>query len=782
MDRNRADDEPRRSASSGYALGRLRRAMETALSQSDPEVRHRAEQKALAWEAVLSGMASGTVEVGSRTPVAGTPAWVTLEVVQGGFATGRYIAEGPLLEDEQRLLTQVAAGQSTAEQPASERMRLNAWYLSDPGLDQLAEALRSGRYEVEVPEHGALLVVAWMVEHGHDGLALDLVAELYPLLDRLRFYPTANNRPPASGAMVRRETVGEVIAKLSTTRVPTQVAAMNETLTVWHPLYDRLVALWSETVADDWPCSTWPSDWAHQRRRWLDVYETAAASATLSEEHVRPRSNFAILRTALERCESDSSALTGRDVGRIRAALKGSIARWGEPGSSRREQLREQQSEWASRPTRQQLAGVLVSRLARLPADGGIAQLEPILDPAAPEDARTPSPIPDSLAHKVERALEAPIEELVERRVIPSSEVLARVLPQISSHVASGAFTDPELRELFARIYAAFRRRRSLLLLNLEHQVQIEELPWVRALQGFRAPSARSRDQAADTLKHTTLLALTSFPQTILPNPLVREMTALGKQAEIEIPFVEEVAADIFMGTFTTKWRAASVIASSAMQGTLYARYYGLPSPSLWAQPADSESGLLQRARLRWGKPVADDFARVCAERSKEAGAGDGSYVARNGAILEQSQILTTHNLAPLVSRLELTDRLEPRAVELAETVFGWIVRQQNTKFDNWRSQLRMVKNTAYAWRQALYLLSLVDETRQRQAVASLRASMVGRPDDWRQRFEPIAKGLEAVIDGVAFDKNGHHGPGRRFLGWSVGPHWLLPRARTAES
>jgi len=120
-------------------------------------------------------------------------------------------------------------------------------------------------------------------------------------------------------------------------------------------------------------------------------------------------------------------------------------------------------------------------------------------------------PIPDSLAHKVERALEAPIEELVGRRVIPSSEVLARVLPQISSHVASGAFTDPELRELFARIYAAFRRRRSLLLLNLEHQVQIEELPWVRALQGFRAPSARSRDQAADTLKHTTLLALRPF-------------------------------------------------------------------------------------------------------------------------------------------------------------------------------------------------------------------------------------------------------------------------------
>ena len=45
-------------------------------------------------------MASGRLSVGSRTPVAGFPAWVTPEVVRGGFATGNPSAGGPLQSHE----------------------------------------------------------------------------------------------------------------------------------------------------------------------------------------------------------------------------------------------------------------------------------------------------------------------------------------------------------------------------------------------------------------------------------------------------------------------------------------------------------------------------------------------------------------------------------------------------------------------------------------------------------------------------------------------------------
>jgi hypothetical protein len=778
MDRDPGPDEQRTTASSSYALGRLWRAIETATTHADPAIRTRAEEKALAWEAVLNGMASGTLNVGSRTPVANTPAWVTLEVAHGGFATGRYVAEGPLQADELSLLERLP---SSAD-GATDRMRLNTWYLSDEGLGQLGEALRDGNFVVEVPEHGALAVVAWLVENGHEAFALDLVSELYPLLDRLRFYPRMTERTPTSGAVVHLRTVEDVTKQLRDVSVPDQVAAMNEALEVWRPLLDRLVALWLQTVADDWPCATWPADWREQRHGWLADYERAAAEHELCGQHRKASSNFAILCVALEQCEFDSSALTGREVGRIRMALKRSIERWGEPGSAELEAVRATQRAWAARPTHMQVALGVAERLSPLPADSGIADLEAALEPVDVDQTEgAPTPVPYALARKVERALEAPIEELVERGVIPSSEVLAQVLPQISSHVASGAFQDPTLRELYARVYAAFRRRRSLLLLNLEHQVQIEELPWVQALSTFRTATSDARGRAQDTLRHTTLLALTSFPQTILPNPLVREMAALAKQADLGIPFVEEIAADIFMGTFTTKWRRAAAVASEVMDGTLYARYYDLPDPALWATRPD-DVGLIERVRVRWGKPTAEDFAQLCSERAREAAAGDGSFVARNGAVIEQSQILTTHNLAQLVDRLDLHDRVQQRAAELAVETFEWIVRQQNMRWDSRHSQLQMLKNTAYAWRQAIFYLSLADEREQNEALAALRAAVVRQPDEWQQRFEPAVSGLDAVAGGARFGPLGKHHSGRRFLGWSIGPHWLSSPARDSGS
>jgi hypothetical protein len=251
-------------------------------------------------------------------------------------------------------------------------------------------------------------------------------------------------------------------------------------------------------------------------------------------------------------------------------------------------------------------------------------------------------------------------------------------------------------------------------------------------------------------------------------------MTALAKQADLDIPFTEEVAADIFMGAFTTKWREAAAIASTVMAGTLYARYYDLPDASTWAPVADDARGLIDRVRVRWGVRTAEDFAHVCGERSREAASGAGGFVARNGAIIEQSQILTTHNLAPLVDRLGLVDSLRPRAKDLTEATLAWIVRQQTTRYDSWHSQLQMLKNTAYAWRQAIFFLSLVDPPGQRAAVAGLRSSVERQPDDWQRRFDPVVAGLQSVIEGAAFDSTGKLAGGRRFLGWSVGRHWLL--------
>ena len=57
-----------------------------------------------------------------------------------------------------------------------------------------------------------------------------------------------------------------------------------------------------------------------------------------------------------------------------------------------------------------------------------------------------------------------------------------------------------QLSGLYGQAYAAFRRRRSLLLLNLEHQVRFDELPWIAALQPFRADSADTARAARQAL------------------------------------------------------------------------------------------------------------------------------------------------------------------------------------------------------------------------------------------------------------------------------------------
>src|SRR5262249_60239990 len=119
-------------------------------------------------------------------------------------------------------------------------------------------------------------------------------------------------------------------------------------------------------------------------------------------------------------------------------------------------------------------------------------------------------PIQACLMVTAGRAMGAAGADVVERGIIGSAEILADVLPQITAQVLAADFADGGLRELYGQAYAAFRRRRSVLLLNLEHQVQFTELPWIAAVQPFRIKDAQAGRTARQTLEQVTLLALTS--------------------------------------------------------------------------------------------------------------------------------------------------------------------------------------------------------------------------------------------------------------------------------
>jgi hypothetical protein len=242
--------------------------------------------------------------------------------------------------------------------------------------------------------------------------------------------------------------------------------------------------------------------------------------------------------------------------------------------------------------------------------------------------------MPPAVSRALLRAKAGTLRELVDGGVITSAELLATLVPQLTAQVVAEQYEDPTLRVLMARSYEAFRRRRSLLLLDLEHRVRPEELPWVAATAGRRRETSATRDVARGMFLRLADEAITHWPGAILPNPLVAELETLAAAADISVPLVQEIAADIFMGRFSKKYAAAFELAARPLSGTLYARYYRV---------GDEALELARRA----AKP-AEAFSELCTQRAQTP--GRSWCVVCNGMVVEQAQILTTHNLASLAA------------------------------------------------------------------------------------------------------------------------------------
>ena len=778
----------------GYGLFQIAKALTTSGQHPDPATRVRALQKIEKWTKVLNGIFSGQLGVGSRTPVASKPGWVTLEVATGGFATGNALAGGPLLDHERAMLTQMPAAPD-----ADARRLLNGYHLTDKGLAALQDRLRSGCYEVAIPEEAALLVVAWLAQQGHADEARMLLETLSPHFPELRFYPILAERPGQFGSQVFVENVGETIDRLKSIKPNQQILAQKEAIQVWVPLYDRMAAIFLETVEGEppflrrgadgqrvtpatngrfaieggWPCKHYPNGWQVRAQELMNEVDDKRSRHTLCRRLERRKDPLSQLRDYLRRCVVDPRSLSGRDVGRIRLILAGYIDKRGTPDSSECRVLREKQSAPVSAPTFHQVSTVVIPRLAAYPKGAGLDDLQVVTQPVTSDEAArwnitAGTPVPVSLEKKIQRCLCDSVEALVARGVITSAEVLARVLPQITSGLRAAAISDPALRQLYAATYRAFRRRRSLLLLNLQSQIRIEELPWVAAIDRFRQETPSTCELARQTLQEVATLTLCSFPHMITPNKLVKELRALAKGAELDLPLVDELAADIFMGEFSGKFLKAAKVAASLLEDTLYATYYGIDYRFVRQIPEATSP-----KKSRFAGTTIDLFAQLC---STMAGVTrEGWDTAINGMIIEQQQIVTTQNLAVLCNGLKLHNVLGDRLYDLAQRCFVWICRRQQMKVTLWHARLIVLKNTAYAWRQMVFFLSLLPAARIQEFIAWASDHLKEQTEEYQNRFRPALLGLAFAADGRRPDDAEAHEQGaRRFLGWSKQPHWLL--------
>lgn len=777
---------------SPYAAGQLARALTTASTSEDAGTRQRADARVSAWLSSIEAMASGRVSVGSRAPVRGLPPWVTLQVLRGGFASGRASAGGPLEHDELARIERLGLARS--------RQALFASYLTDAGLVELGALLESRAYVVQLPEDAALLTVAALVRAGNRSGALELLETLRPFAASLRFMPRHGPAPTQQPDHVHRRSAGEVAASLRRVYSNDKVEAQREALTVWLPLTDRFVDFWCARTGG--PDPVWSRADRDEATRLVAAYDTALLEHPRCGKYRQPKQNLPIL-VAATRAAADGR-LDERGLGRARHVVGCIVAKRGTPSDPATTVLRAARAKVAQQPSHRQLAHVAAARLASLRPDEGVADISPLLAPVQPGEASQGlaprgAVMPPVVGRQVRLCLAATVEQLVAEGVVPSAEVLAELVPAFTAQQVSSAYEQTELGALMGATYRAFRNRRTLLLLDLAKQVQFVELPWVSAAAAHASPhptadptldtTAHPTGQATDerpddplrVARRVTALAIDAFPATILPNPLISELTTLFTAAVVPLPLTEELAADIFMGRFARKFLAAAQLAAALLEGSLYERYYGLdyaeiaairPPAATPSRPRRWFERLLSRETSTHEVPptmpptmpptVGPTFDEVC-KRAIDRGAG--SSVARNGMVIERQQVLTTHNLAALVGPGGVTpstqwDELALKATGHAAELLHLAQTQQRP--------LSTVKDAAYAWRQAIFFTTMAGADRQADIVD--RMQQVPKAGLW-----PMTEVIAGIAGVAAADAGSDPALHRPFLGWSVGPHWALP-------
>lgn len=810
----------------GYAASQLARALLTFEDETQtPDIRQRAADRLAAWTSVLDGMADGSLRIGSRTPVADLPVWVTPQVLRGGFATGKAMADAPWGDDETARAQALGLPQS--------RAALLASWLTDDGLAELTALLDAGTYRVDLPEDATLLVVAWLARAGATDAAWALLDTLAPLADRLRFTPRVAPAQPDRGDVVARRTAAQVSESLAQVRANQAVETQREVLSVWLPLTDDFLALWWDTRVDGALGRRWTDEHTQIARGLVARYDEALATSSC-RKYRDPKENLPVLVAATRHVLDGSLNGSGElvwswtDDGRLpvlQAAnvVDAMVAKRGAPGSERLATLRHVQATVAQAPGRAHLAQVARDRLAGLPDDQGVDDVTTVLGPvtgiesdqararADRFDVPAGAPMPPVVVRKVRLATAAPVEDLVAQGVVPSAEVLAELVPDLTAQQVGASYDDPALGRLMAQTYRAFRRRRSLLLLNLAHQIQFDELPWVAAVADRTA--GRPDDPVA-VGRRLAALAVDAFPATILPNPMISELSTL--LGGLDLPLTEELAADIFMGAFSAKFPRAAREAATWLSGSLYERYYDLPLAEILEPDETEVPDLLVtvntadkttlRTQLHVGAVIAgrivtarpfvsvDDlvqvrgigqatltrmrhdldmsnrgrtvqrFADLCA---RDVPAGSRWSVARNGMVVERQQQLTTHNLAVLLGPggvVPTRPWTDLAAEALATTVRLLVLAQSQDR------PLATVKDAAYALRQALVFLSRTDA----QSVTAVLDSTATRPGADRWPVTEVLAGICHVAAGGSFATDGTCPGGHRLVGWTVGPHWAL--------
>ncbi|CUG87091.1 Hypothetical protein, putative, partial [Bodo saltans] len=489
-----------------------------------------------------------TLAHGSRRPTK-HPEFLSLDVLGGGFASGELAAVIKTDEDK----------------------RLQASLLtSRSGFGAMQALLTSGNYQVELPENGAMLVVAWLLEEGRTSEARELLAQLAPYMDEVKFVPTVVASPPplapttASLGTVERARKQLAHAEARGAAKQALQQPRNDVNAELMDLQAQAVALLVQTlgpgelprqgatVRNVIPEScAFPfllSLTSNSRRDATSIttkLEQLLQNATASNRHRRQTSATNALLCALREVSKGENAVSSDSLKivtvRIRVIMASVLSRRGAWGSEKYEQHMRNVAISVQGDQRHIAARVVMARLgARQDFETLTAvEVERALEAMSIDDAQRvvhsdsrilSLPRLKSCHRKaVKGAMEGTLEELLNYRVVKSGEEVGTVAHVLVSRFKSTQFTDVRLSRLYAEIATAFSRRRSLLLISgpgaLQHQVRMTELPWIVPLLSeiSKTRATQKLAQQPPELSFARELLVQywkHFPVTLMPNKL----------------------------------------------------------------------------------------------------------------------------------------------------------------------------------------------------------------------------------------------------------------------
>lgn len=507
-------------------------------------------------------------------------------------------------------------------------------------------------------------------------------------------------------------------------------------------------------------------EWGKQRCCKWRVH-SSPGSAPCSEcepvilnRNIATKGSLSELLDMLGTCaQSGPSALSGRQVGLCRSLLAGCNTKRGLPGTYRF-------NKWWSTVEAcvgegiEAVVGEVFGRLSRYDQSRGLGA-EVIESVVAKCQGRS---VPNNIRRKITRARLRTLKELLDVGLVPSAEIVAQLVPALTAEAASTGVSDLALRRISYALRVAFRKRRSLLLLNLDRQVRIQDIPWAPAIVAYGADNISESGVAFSTLKLVVSETLNHFPQTIIPNKLLQSLRDLAKEAGMYLPLTDELAADIFTGSLTKKFADAVSIAAEVLVDSPYARYYGLN---------DIYRAIRNGEAYSPEKLVAD-----CGKLSRlgpcQQWIGWGS-VAKNGAGLEWCQILSSQNLAGLYRDTKIADEVEWGS--LASRTWLWILQAlSKCPMNEWRPKLQHMKNIAFAWRQLIFFVSMVSGQERRPLLNALDAKLrdcVNDPTSYTAVYHIFLGPLRKATTSSLLLENRH----QPIVGWIVERNDQLDRA-----